>query len=89
MNPSYFYTVASKDRKEWRELAGVHVELAVPANRLDPVETQTYLQKEMVSFFEIGNRSAPDLWSRDTPPDVRLAQGDANAGLTSLNAALD
>ncbi|ARU21945.1 LacI family transcriptional regulator [Ralstonia solanacearum] len=89
MNPSYFYTVASKDRKEWRELAGVHVELAVPANRLDPVETQTYLQKEMVSFFEIGNRSAPDLWSRDTPPDVRLTQGGANAGFTSLNAALD
>ncbi|MGC0044409.1 virulence factor, partial [Ralstonia pseudosolanacearum] len=51
MNPSYFYTVASKDRKDWRELAGVHVELAVPAKRLDPVETQTYLQKEMVSFF--------------------------------------
>ncbi|MET2524908.1 virulence factor [Ralstonia pseudosolanacearum] len=89
MNPSYFYTVASKDRKEWRELAGVHVELAVPANRLDPVETQTYLQKEMVSFFEIGNRSAPDLWSRDTPPDVRLTQGGANAGFTSFNAALD
>ncbi|MDO3513263.1 virulence factor [Ralstonia pseudosolanacearum] len=89
MNPSYFYTVASKDRKDWRELAGVHVELAVPAKRLDPVETQTYLQKEMVSFFEIGNRSAPDLWSRDTPPDVRITQGGANAGFTSLNAALD
>ncbi|QOK85360.1 virulence factor [Ralstonia pseudosolanacearum] len=89
MNPSYFYTVASKDRKDWRELAGVHVELAVPAKRLDLVETQTYLQKEMVSFFEIGNRSAPDLWSRDTPPDVRITQGGANAGFTSLNAALD
>ncbi|AXV84400.1 virulence factor [Ralstonia solanacearum] len=89
MNSKYFYTVASEDRKEWRELAGIRVELAVPANRLDPVETQTYLQKEMVSFFEIGNRSAPDLWSRDTPPDVRLTQGGANAGFTSLNAALD
>ncbi|MEF9406943.1 virulence factor, partial [Ralstonia solanacearum species complex bacterium KE055] len=89
MNSSYFYTVASKDRKEWRELAGIRVELAVPANRLDPVETQTYLSKEMVSFFEIGNRSAPDLWSRDTPPDVRVTQGGANAGFTSLNAALD
>ncbi|MGD7109763.1 virulence factor [Ralstonia pseudosolanacearum] len=89
MNSKYFYTVASKDRKKWRELAGIHVELAVPASRLDPVETQTYLQKEMVSFFEIGNRSAPDLWSRDTPPDVRLTQGGANAGFTSLNAALD
>lgn len=68
MNSKYFYSVASKDRKEWRELAGVHVELAVPANRLDPVETQAYLSKRMVTFFEIGNRSAPDLWSRDTPP---------------------
>ncbi|MGG1950102.1 virulence factor [Ralstonia solanacearum] len=89
MNSSYFYTVASEDRKEWRELAGIRVELAVPANRLDPVETQTYLSKEMVSFFEIGNRSAPDLWSRDTPPDVRVTQGGANVGFTSLNAALD
>ncbi|MGD7099833.1 virulence factor, partial [Ralstonia pseudosolanacearum] len=89
MNSKYFYSVASKDRKEWRELAGVHVELAVPANRLDPVETQAYLSKRMVTFFEIGNRSAPDLWSRDTPPDVRITQGGANAGFTSLNAALD
>ncbi|MGG1950524.1 virulence factor [Ralstonia solanacearum] len=89
MNSSYFYTVASKDRKEWRELAGIRVELAVPANRLDPVETQTYLSKRMVTFFEIGNRSAPDLWSRDTPPDVRVTQGGANVGFTSLNAALD
>ncbi|MFV8509689.1 virulence factor, partial [Ralstonia pseudosolanacearum] len=89
MNPSYFYTVASKDREEWRELAGIHVELAVPAKRLDPVETQTYLRKEIISFFNIGNENFKSLWSRDTPPDVRVTQGGANAGFTSLNAALD
>ncbi|MEF9412962.1 virulence factor [Ralstonia sp. SM1864_UCD524_TZ4] len=89
MNSKYFYTVASKDRKEWRELAGIHVELAVPANRLDPVETQTYLRKKMIGAFSIGNEYFKSLWSRDTPPDVRITQGGANAGFTALNAALD
>lgn len=68
MNPSYFYTVASKDRKEWRELAGIRAELAVPAGRLDPVETQTYLREEMISAFNIGNEYFKSLWSHDTPP---------------------
>lgn len=36
MNPDYFYTIGSKYKREWRELAGVHVELALPAGRLDP-----------------------------------------------------
>ncbi|AXV81118.1 virulence factor [Ralstonia solanacearum] len=89
MNPSYFYSVASKDPREWRELAGIRVELAVPANRLDSVETQTYLRKKMVGAFSIGNKNFKSLWSRDTPPDVRVTQGGANAGFTSLNAALD
>ncbi|MDB0529654.1 virulence factor [Ralstonia solanacearum] len=89
MNRKYFYTVASEDRKEWRELAGIRVELAVPANRLDPVETETFLRKEMIGAFSIGNKNFKSLWSRDTPPDVRVTQGGANAGFTSLNAALD
>ncbi|WP_197338092.1 virulence factor [Ralstonia solanacearum] len=89
MNRKYFYTVASEDRREWRELAGIRAELAVPAGRLDPVETQTYLREEMISAFNIGNEYFKSLWSRDTPPDVRVTQGGANAGFTSLNAALD
>ena len=40
-------------------------------------------------MFEIGNPSAKDLWSHDTPPDVHVTSGQGNAGFTSLNAALD
>lgn len=89
MNPDYFYTVSSKYKREWRELAGVRVELALPAGRLDPVAAGAFLRDEMVSAYEIGNPSAKDLWSRDTPPDVHVTSGRGNAGFTSLNAALD
>lgn len=40
MNSDYFYTVKSDDRKKWRELAGVHVELAIPSDRLDPAKAK-------------------------------------------------
>ncbi|NIE66027.1 virulence factor [Burkholderia sp. Ax-1719] len=89
MNGKYFYTVQPKDKKLWRELAGVHVEFAIPAGRLDPVEAQSYLRDRMKLFFEIGSKSSPDLWSKDTPPDVHVTPGGANAGFTSLNKALD
>ncbi|PTB22709.1 virulence factor [Trinickia symbiotica] len=89
MNAKYFYTVKPDNRRKWRELAGIHIELAIPSDRLDPVEAATYLSDRMVMFFDIGNKSFPDLWSKDTPPDVRITQGGANAGFTSLNAALD
>ena len=89
MNRKYFYTVAAEDRREWRELAGIRVELAVPAGRLDPIESETFLRKKMVGAFSIGNKNFKSLWSRDTPPDVRVTLGGANAGFTSLNAALD
>ena len=88
MNAKYFYTVKSDNRKGWRELAGIHVELAIPT-RLDSVAAQTYLRDEIIDNYEIGNPSARDLWSHDTPPDVRVTPGGANAGFTSLNAALD
>ncbi|KAB0634019.1 virulence factor [Burkholderia stagnalis] len=85
----YFYTVNPSDRSKWRELAGVHVELAIPAGRLDPALAKSHLSDRMVDFFEIGNPSAKDLWSRDTPPDVHVTSGRENAGFTSLDAALD
>ncbi|CAB3777878.1 hypothetical protein LMG28688_00459 [Paraburkholderia caffeinitolerans] len=88
MNAKYFYTVKPDNPKDWRELAGIHVEFAIPP-RLDPVEAQTYLRKEIIDYYEIGNPSAKNLWSRDTPPDVRVTPGGANAGFTSLNNALD
>ncbi|WP_230624929.1 virulence factor [Burkholderia cepacia] len=89
MNPDYFYTIGSKYKREWRELAGVRVELALPAGRLDPVVAGAFLSDEMVNMYEIGNPSAKNLWIRDTPPDVHVTSGHGNAGFTSLNAALD
>ncbi|NHV29164.1 virulence factor [Burkholderia sp. D-99] len=88
-NPDYFYTVSSKYKREWRELAGVRVEVALPVDRLDPIAAGAYLRDRMVNAYEIGNPSAKNLWSRDTPPDVRVTSGQGNAGFTSLNAALD
>jgi len=89
LNPHYFYTVASSNRREWRELAGIHVEYALPAQRLDPMQAGEYLRDEIVSEFNIGNASFKDLWSKNTPPDVHVTQGGPNAGFTSLNNALD
>ncbi|WP_408584702.1 virulence factor [Paraburkholderia bannensis] len=88
MNGKYFYTVQPKDKKLWRELAGIHVEFAIPAGRLDPVGAQSYLRDRMKLYFEIGSKSSPDLWSKDTPPDVHVSPGGPNAGFTSLNNAL-
>ena len=88
MNAKYFYTVKSENKKDWRELAGIHVEFAIP-KRLDSLEAESYLRKRIISEFNIGNDEFTDLWSRNTPPDVRIIQGGANAGFTSLNAALD
>lgn len=87
-NADYFYTVNPKNPKDWRELAGTRVEIAIPP-RLDPAYAQARLVDRMMTFFEIGPPSSRKLWSRDTPPDVHITQGGANAGFTSLNKALD
>ncbi|KVR14514.1 virulence factor [Burkholderia ubonensis] len=89
MNKKYFYTVAPEDKRQWRELAGIHLEYAIPAGRLDPDEAREYVHNEIISEFNIGNSSFKNLWSKDTPPDVRVTPGGPNAGFTSLNAALD
>ena len=85
----YFYTVSPSEQRKWRELAGMHVELAVPSGRVDPASAGSYLRDRIVTIFEIGNPSAKNLWTRDTPPDVHVTAGQGNAGFTSLNAALD
>ncbi|WP_396331467.1 virulence factor [Burkholderia anthina] len=87
-NASYFYTVKSENQRDWRELAGIRVEAAVPP-RLDPAFAKSRMVDRMMNFFEIGPPSPKTLWSRDTPPDVHITQGGANAGFTSLNNALD
>ncbi|WP_260429065.1 MULTISPECIES: virulence factor [unclassified Burkholderia] len=88
MNASYFYTVKSENSQDWRELAGIHVEQAIP-ERLEIAESREFLTKEIADTFLIGNPHFPTMWSRDTPPDVQITQGGANAGFTSLNNALD
>jgi hypothetical protein len=86
----YFYNVHSvKDKRTWRELAGIHVEYALPEGRLDPVEAEKFTRKTMVSAFSIGNPAFPDSWTRSTPPDIKITMGGPNAGFMSLAAGLD
>jgi len=90
MSPTYFYNAHSlTDRKTWRELAGIHVEYALPEGRLDPAEARDYTRERIRKTFQIGNVNTPEAWSRDTPPDVRVTMGGPNAGFTSLAAGLD
>ncbi|MFM2086605.1 MAG: hypothetical protein RLZZ237_1474, partial [Pseudomonadota bacterium] len=87
--PTYFYHVYPRDdKKNWRELAGIRVEYALPEGKLDPVEVHHTIQQEIISTFSIGNPNFPTLWTRATPPDVRITMGGNNAGFISLKAAL-
>jgi hypothetical protein len=86
----YFYNAHSlEDRSTWRELAGIHVEYALPEGKLDPVEAASFTRETIADCFAIGNIHFPTVWSRDTPPDVRVTMGGPNAGFTSLAAALN
>jgi hypothetical protein len=86
----YFYNAHSLDDKStWRELAGIHVEYALPEGKLDPVSAKNNAVKEIASNFDIGNTAFPNSWTRNTPPDVRITMGGANAGFTSLAVGLD
>jgi hypothetical protein len=87
---NYFYNAHSlEDKSTWRELAGIHVEYALPKGRLEPVGAAKVAQDVIIDAFDIGLKSFPNAWTRDTPPDVRVTMGGANAGFTSLSAALD
>ncbi|WP_426319273.1 virulence factor [Pseudoduganella sp. R-43] len=89
-SPTYFYNAHSlTDKKTWRELAGIHVEYALPEGRLNPIEAATYTRERIIDTFDIGNPNFPKAWNRDTPPDVRVTMGGPNAGFTSLAAGLD
>ena len=89
-NPTYFYNAHDfKHKKGWNELAGIHVEYAVPAERVDSIQAGEVLREEIIDTFSIGNPSFPNSWTKSTPPDVRVTAGGANAGFISLAAALD
>lgn len=86
---TYFYNAFSlTDKTTWRELAGIHVEYALPKGWLDPLTAGAFTRDAIMARFEIGNLAAPTLWTRATPPEVRVTLGGANAGFTSLAAAL-
>ena len=88
-SPTYFYRVYPKDQKQnWRELAGIRVEYALPAGKLDPEEARNTTRERIIDTFSIGNVNFPTLWTRATPPDVRITLGGNNAGFVSLQAAL-
>ena len=85
----YFYNAHSlTDKSTRRELAGIHVEHALPAQRIDSINAGKYLQENIRRAFSIGNPSFPNSWTTATPPDVRVTTGGANAGFTSLSAGL-
>uniref|UniRef100_UPI002ACBFDE0 virulence factor n=1 Tax=Massilia luteola TaxID=3081751 RepID=UPI002ACBFDE0 len=90
MDSNYFYNAHNvEDKSTWRELAGIHVEYALPAGKLDPVSAANRTRDVIIEAFDIGLPGAPGSWTRSTPPDVRVTPGGANAGFTSLSAALD
>jgi len=86
---NYFYNAHSlKDKSTHRELAGIRVEHALPAGKLDPNNASAIIQKVIVKSFDIGNPHFPNSWTRPTPPDIHLTMGGANAGFTSLARGL-
>jgi len=89
-SPRYFYNAhALKDKSTRRELAGIHIEYALPEGKLDPAEAAAFVRDRIMQLFSIGNTRFPEAWTHNTPPDVRVTMGGANAGFTSLTAALD
>uniref|UniRef100_UPI002ACC1030 virulence factor n=1 Tax=Massilia luteola TaxID=3081751 RepID=UPI002ACC1030 len=90
MDSNYFYNAHDvKNKSTWRELAGIHVEYAIPAGRLDPARAANAAREIIIDNFDIGQAGFPNSWTRSTPPDVRVTPGGANVGFTSLSAALD
>lgn len=86
---NYFYNVHSlTDRSTWRELAGIRVEYALPEGKLDAAEAREIIKNEINDTFSIGNANFPTLWSRSTPSDRHVTANGANAGFTSLAAAM-
>ena len=86
---TYFYRVYPRGKqKSWRELAGIRVEYAMPAGKLDAEAARNMIRDRIIDSFDIGNPAFPTVWSRATAPDVRITMGGNNAGFASLTAAL-
>ena len=89
-DPEYFYNVHdTKRKKEWRELAGIHVEYALPTSKFDAVAAGKNTKELIEEIFAIGAPYRSTLWTRADPPVVNVTAGGPNAGFTSLKAAID
>ncbi|MBS0346052.1 MAG: hypothetical protein JSR69_06270 [Proteobacteria bacterium] len=87
LNANYFYTIQPKSPKDWHELAGIHIEFALPDTPLLPQEQAIHIVRNaMNEEFQFYN---PRLSTRDVPADVHVSVGGASVGFTSLTAALD
>lgn len=87
MNQDYFYTIQPKSPKDWRELHGIHIELTLPDTpQLPLAKAVDHMRDSVGSYFEFKN---PKLSTANTPADIHTTTGGANAGFTSLNAAMD
>jgi hypothetical protein len=88
-DPSYFYNVHGLDRKsQWRELSGIRIEYALPNRNFDAIKEGQETQEILRKTFAIGSIHRPTLWTKSAPPDLRVTAGGANAGFTSLDAAI-
>lgn len=89
-DPEYFYNVHDlKRKKSWRELAGIHIEYALPNNKFDTTIARQSTLEKIENTFAIGAPFRPTLWTRADPPVVNVTAGGPNAGFTSLKAAID
>lgn len=67
----------------------MHVEHAVPAYRLDPVEVQECVRTRIAHEFAAADVALGDDSSDLAFPDIHVMSGGANVGFASLDAALD
>jgi hypothetical protein len=86
-NGRYFYTIQPENRKKWRELHGIRVELAIPDIALLASDDAAERTREAFKAeFEFHN---PELSTSNIPADVNIVRGGASAGFTSLSAGMD
>ncbi|MYN04818.1 hypothetical protein GTP41_22235 [Pseudoduganella sp. DS3] len=84
----YFYTVQPEKVQYWRELHGIHVEVAVPdIPQLGADRVTAMVVDQLDAQFVF--RSVPNLSTANIPADVNTTVGGANVGFTSLAKAMD
>lgn len=89
-DPQYFYSVAHQDRRRWRELGNIHVEYALPKERMEADEAREAVRRQIVQAFSVKPQKAAAKFAPSVPtPDVQMTMGDCSAGLISLYQAIE